>query len=864
MDITLQEMIMQKCRKVIPLTSFDEEEEFEDFEEEERETTHELPFEDILAEKRRKYNAKEEFISLLYNDILKHFVKEWDGKYLRKQLRKCVDDDYKEEEAENVYESKSYDNPNELKVNDNNFEEYDNNESKSSTDFPWKLSLPDEFANITFISDNTYTGRISRKMMEGEGVYRWSNGAQYKGAFQQNRMHGKGLLEWNSVCWYEGDFANGFRHGRGTMVDGENRYLYCGQWNMGQRHGRGYCRYADNGSYDGDWVMDKMTGVGLRIYPSGARYVGQWKNGLRDGNGTMAWTNGNMYRGEWRCGTINGHGQYVWNGFFNKTFTWPQEASYVGHWRYGMRHGKGEAKLNSVGGAKYSGYWKNNKKHGDGTIIGNNGEKTNSNLMFMNDVLYTSNVASDLLECESETKEETKCVRSVKEKKYTFIDKPDQLTETPVTPILKPEQFPDLTYHVTRLLDPKKLEPVIMPTVPSGKCYECEAKSCSCLVKTISIGADVNEEENQKQTEDDSKLSTEDTTESTWKYEERWIYNCITLHMFHLRQIYNDYAKLFAKSAYSCNLSMTRLCLWQMWRDCGIHKKGFSLIEIDNYMAKNETTLVKDPYHPFEKIEIWQFLHALLEISWHLYTKYDDVETVEMNGKLAGGLHKLLKNDIYPHAGNHVGSVYQEYQNLLPMYCVFELYQKIGYPPSAKDLLQATCTLKGTTNLQSFPTIAEAIKNFPDGIDSVTIGEKVSYLLKLDEILASPHCTIDISRRNDNNIHNRLLVYKQLEASKMVEIMTLICLEIKDTNSSIIKNMDYKLTFLEFYEVILEATKQLLSLKKETEKDLQTKKDESKTTPPESNNLQEKKSSRSNEHYSTRKNPKIKNKKYDL
>lgn len=36
--------------------------------------TKELPFEEILAEKRRKYTAKEEFIYLLYNDILPAFV----------------------------------------------------------------------------------------------------------------------------------------------------------------------------------------------------------------------------------------------------------------------------------------------------------------------------------------------------------------------------------------------------------------------------------------------------------------------------------------------------------------------------------------------------------------------------------------------------------------------------------------------------------------------------------------------------------------------------------------------------------------------------------------------------------------------
>ncbi|XP_017758943.1 PREDICTED: radial spoke head 10 homolog B-like [Eufriesea mexicana] len=430
-------------------------------EEEGSEMSEDLPFEDILADKRRTYSAKEEFIYLLYNDILMYFVKEWDGKYLRKKPKKRIDDDTKvsSNDDEDIDEEKSNEIANDLKGSENNSDKYDNGTTKSSSVSSWKLTLPDEFANIRFISNNTYSGRISRKMMEGEGVYRWSNGAQYKGEFQQNRMHGKGLLEWNNVCWYEGEFINGYQHGRGIMVDGENRYMYTGQWYMGQRLGKGYSRYRDNGSYDGDWVMDKMEGVGLRIYPSGARYVGEWKNGIRDGKGTMVWTNGNVYRGEWKCGAMHGYGEYVWNGFFNKTFTWPQEASYAGYWRHGMRHGKGEMKLNSVGGAKYSGYWKDNKKHGYGVIIGSNGETFESDPLFLNDILCAPNVETDNSENETEMKSEKECVRVAKEAEPIFLEKPDELAEASITPILRPEQFPNLSYYITRLLDPKSLEP---------------------------------------------------------------------------------------------------------------------------------------------------------------------------------------------------------------------------------------------------------------------------------------------------------------------------------------------------------------------------------------------------------------------
>ncbi|XP_017758942.1 PREDICTED: uncharacterized protein LOC108549884 [Eufriesea mexicana] len=270
--------------------------------------------------------------------------------------------------------------------------------------------------------------------------------------------------------------------------------------------------------------------------------------------------------------------------------------------------------------------------------------------------------------------------------------------------------------------------------------------------------------------------------------------------------------------------------------------------------ARNKATNVKDPHHPFEKIEIWQFLHALLEVSWHLYTKYDDSDAKEMNGKLAAGLHKFLKNDIYPHARSHVGSLYQENQDLLPMYCVFELCQRIGYPLSAKDLLRLIFVPKDT---RSSSTV-EAIKNFPDGINSVMIGEKVSYLLKIDEMFTLPHCTADVSRKSDNDLFaNGLLVFGELGALKMVEIMTLICPGIKDADSGLIINMDYKLTFLEFYEAILEATKQLLSLRKRAEKLLQTRKIEKESTSSR-NKLQEKGASRNTENSLTQKDSKVK------
>lgn len=82
----LQKEIQRKCRKNSESLVFRDKTENDEYQKEyiqqendvsimkNDEIAEELAFEEILAEKRRKYTAKEEFIYLLYNDILPTFV----------------------------------------------------------------------------------------------------------------------------------------------------------------------------------------------------------------------------------------------------------------------------------------------------------------------------------------------------------------------------------------------------------------------------------------------------------------------------------------------------------------------------------------------------------------------------------------------------------------------------------------------------------------------------------------------------------------------------------------------------------------------------------------------------------------------
>ncbi|XP_066597451.1 radial spoke head 10 homolog B-like [Prorops nasuta] len=666
-------------------------------------------------------------------------------------------------------------------------------------------------------------------MMEGDGTYKWENGSRYKGEFQENQIHGKGFLEWKDQSYYEGEFFKGFRHGRGTMVIRDYKILYIGQWHMGHKHGKGYCRYPNEDSYDGEWLMGQRHGFGARIYKSGARYVGHWENGLRHGIGTMAWPNGDVYRGEWDSGRLNGYGEYIWNGFFNKTLCWPRQASYIGNWKHGMRHGKGALNFSSLGGAKYVGNWKCDKKHGYGMIIGNNGEVIESDNLFHNDNLRKfchieelSLKEENIVEC---SKEFSDTVLSPSTESASSIERSEITAELTMA---KPEQFPLLWYNIYRLLNPELIKKPLVTSSPSGKCNFCdENASCNCLLLNSNgdTGAEVKMDNPENKFDMDERLSyssfklqlMNEQFIAQQEFEEKELKNCIMTHMSRLREIYDVYARIFSEHCKSYNLVLSKLALWQLWRDCGINKK-LSLAEIDDSLAQHQLASIKKTHNPFDKIQIWQFLYALLEVSWHLYTKVDKSGVENVRGKLAGGLQKFLEDHIFPNAGNHIGTLCKSY-DVLPLYSVYQLYCKTGKPLIAKNFLKRLCSKEGGQLSKIFhqPSFIVTSERFANGINCVTVGDRLTYIPKENNFLPqSPKI-----EAFESPLATDLFAFQELGATKLIEIIANICPLIKCNETDLIINMDYELTFLEFYEILLEAAKQLLVIKKNTERKLE-------------------------------------------
>lgn len=65
-----------------------------------------------------------------------------------------------------------------------------------------------------------------------------------------------------------------------------------------------------------------------------------------------------------------------------------------------------------------------------------------------------------------------------------------------------------------------------------------------------------------------------------------------------------------------------------------------------------------------------------------------------------------------------------------------------------------------TPHPQPSSTTDATAKHFSDGINAVTIGEKVSYLLKVDDIFSTLHGVIEIPRKCESNLRTCNIFYR--------------------------------------------------------------------------------------------------------
>lgn len=136
---------------------------------------------------------------------------------------------------------------------------------------------------------------------------------------------------------------------------------------------------------------------------------------------------------------------------------------------------------------------------------------------------------------------------------------------------------------------------------------------------------------------------------SLYQFEEKQLRHLIIIHLPKLREVFDRYAEIASPVNVGFKAIMIRMFLWQLWRDIGILKEGFSLIELDSILDESPISGFETEHYPFEKIYFWQFLQALIAVSWALHLKNGEkVESREgiLASLLANFLNKYILSPI--------------------------------------------------------------------------------------------------------------------------------------------------------------------------------------------------------------------------
>ncbi len=180
-----------------------------------------------------------------------------------------------------------------------------------------------------------YEGQMTYGKLNGRGTLKYANGDVYKGNWKMNKREGEGVLTASNGYSYQGIFSNNQLHGTIRVNDQSGGYFE-GQWAYGQPQGTG--RYVSANAYSttGTWTEKGFisgsqvpknepanfvadcnlvpcgSGKGILTLADGSVYTGFFVNGLPHGEGECKFKNGDYYIGLWQKGKPQGQGRYTY------------------------------------------------------------------------------------------------------------------------------------------------------------------------------------------------------------------------------------------------------------------------------------------------------------------------------------------------------------------------------------------------------------------------------------------------------------------------------------------------------------------------------------------------------------------------
>lgn len=152
---------------------------------------------------------------------------------------------------------------------------------------------------------------VSGDCLNGNGKFRFSDGATYQGGFKKGKFTGSGVLHYPDGGLYAGNWRFGLQQGKGRMTDASGT-SYFGMWHNGRRHGDGEVTFKDGNRIKAFWAFDKISGTTEFKFANGDFYRGEINNDYQlAGQGTMEYANGDYYTGFWAADSRHGQGKLV-------------------------------------------------------------------------------------------------------------------------------------------------------------------------------------------------------------------------------------------------------------------------------------------------------------------------------------------------------------------------------------------------------------------------------------------------------------------------------------------------------------------------------------------------------------------------
>ena len=133
---------------------------------------------------------------------------------------------------------------------------------------------------------NLYVGDFVDNKRHGYGELD-TNRLHYKGQFAGDRFNGKGIIHFKIEGHdYDGDFRDNEINGNGVFR-WTNGDVYDGQMTRGKMNGVGRYTYANGQIYEGSYVNGVKEGKGKLTYPNGFVYDGDFIGGRPRGNANI-------------------------------------------------------------------------------------------------------------------------------------------------------------------------------------------------------------------------------------------------------------------------------------------------------------------------------------------------------------------------------------------------------------------------------------------------------------------------------------------------------------------------------------------------------------------------------------------------